>query len=161
MLQRTIDAIVREARRPVRTDLPARADAVATVRERAGHWRPWRTTRAADDDRRLHDGPLLVALAADDLADLVDVLVDNVFAHTAEPTGFAVRLERRGTAQARGRRRGRRRRVPRGEDRTGTTGLGPRHRAAYGRLRAAGGVTLGPRPGGGTRVEVVLPLAAD
>ena len=48
VLQRSIDAIVREARRPVRTDLPARTDAVATVRERVDHWR----ALAEDQGRR-------------------------------------------------------------------------------------------------------------
>ncbi len=160
VLQRTIDAIVHEARRPVRTDLPARTDAVATVRERAGHWQA-----LADDQGRttrvtLDEGPLMVALAEEDLADLVDVLVDNVFAHTAEPTGFTIRLERHG-AEAR-------LRVddeggaplPRGKDRTGTTGLGLD--IARRTAESCGGrVTLGPRPGGGTRVEVVLPLTHD
>ncbi len=31
-------------------------------------------------------------VAPDDLADLVDCLIDNVFAHTPEQTAFAVRL---------------------------------------------------------------------
>ena len=39
-------------------------------------------------------GPLMVAVARDDLADLVDVLLDNVFAHTPKPAAFAVHLDR-------------------------------------------------------------------
>jgi signal transduction histidine kinase len=160
VLQRTIDAIVREARRPVRTDLPARTDAVATVRERAGHWQALADDQGRTTQVSLHEGPLVVALAEEDLADLVDVLVDNVFAHTAEPTGFAIRLERHGTDA--------RLQVDdeggapltRGEDRTGTTGLGLD--IARRTAESCGGrMTLGPRPGGGTRVEVVLPLTHD
>ena len=44
--------------------------------------------------RRLDPGPLPVALAADDLRDLVDVLIDNVFAHTPEGTALTVERAR-------------------------------------------------------------------
>ena len=94
VLQRSIDAIVREARRPVRTDLPARTDAVATVQERVDHWRALAEDQGRRTDARLAAGPLMVAVARDDLADLVDVLLDNVFAHTTEPAAFAVHLDR-------------------------------------------------------------------
>ena len=91
-LQRTIDSIVHEARRPVRTDLPASCEAVATVRRRVDFWRP-----LADDQRRalrvdLPGIPLRVPIATEDLGDLVDVLVDNVFAHTPEGTGLRLEL---------------------------------------------------------------------
>jgi signal transduction histidine kinase len=159
VLQRSIDAIVREARRPVRTDLPARTDAVATVRERAEHWRVLAEDQGRRTEMRLAEGPLPVAVAEDDLADLVDVLIDNVFAHTPEPAGFAVYLDRvddavrlvvedEGAGPAR----------PPG-DRPGSTGLGldiARRTAAS----CGGHLTLGPRTGGGTRVEVELPLLA-
>lgn len=159
VLQRSIDAIVREARRPVRTDLPARTDAVATVRERAEHWRVLAEDQGRSTDVRLAEGPLPVAVAGDDLADLVDVLIDNVFAHTAEPAGFAVHLDQvdgavrlvvadEGTGPVR-----------LSGERPGSTGLGldiARRTAAS----CGGRLAVGPRPGGGTRVEVVLPLLA-
>ncbi|MGK2875545.1 MAG: HAMP domain-containing protein, partial [Nocardioides sp.] len=47
VLQRSIDAIVKEARRPVRTDLSVASDAVATVRERLTFWEA-----LAEDQRR-------------------------------------------------------------------------------------------------------------
>ena len=47
VLQRSIDAIVREARRPVRTDLPEVGDFAATVRERTDFWQ----VLAEDQDR--------------------------------------------------------------------------------------------------------------
>ncbi len=40
----------------------------------------------------LPDRPLVVPVAVDDLADVVDVLVDNVFAHTPDGTAFEVAL---------------------------------------------------------------------
>ena len=160
VLQRSIDVIVREARRPVRMDLPARTDASVVVRERAEHWRVLAEDQGRRTDVRLAGGPLPVAVAGDDLADLVDVLIDNVFAHTVEPVGFAVRLdlvdgavrlvvedEGAGT-------------VRRSGERPGSTGLGldiARRTAAS----CGGRLTVGPRPGGGTRVEVVLPLLDD
>ena len=92
-LQRSIDAIVKEARRPVRTDLAAAGDATAAVRARAAYW-----SALAEDQGRtmtvsLPDHPLVVPVAADDLADVVDVLVDNVFAHTPDGTAFEIGLE--------------------------------------------------------------------
>ncbi len=160
VLQRSIDAVVREARRPVRADLPARTDAVAAVRARVEHWRVLAEDQGRRTDVRLAGGPLPVGLAGDDLADLVDVLVDNVFAHTVEPAAFAVRLdlvgrevrlvvedEGGGPAHTTG-------------DRPGTSGLGldiARRTAAS----CGGRLTFGPAPGGGTRVEVHLPLVDD
>ena len=89
-LQRTVDAIVKEARRPVRTDLTATSDAVSAIAGRVAFW-----SALADDQGRsvrveLAEGPLLVALAAEDLVDLVDILIDNVFAHTPDTAGLAV-----------------------------------------------------------------------
>ena len=158
VLQRTIDAIVHEARRPVRTDLPGRTDSVATVRERTDHWQALAEDQGRPTRVRLADGPLPVALAAEDLADLVDVLLDNVFAHTTEPTGFSVSLARAGdevrlvveddgAGPA----------TPRDADRQGSTGLGldiARRTAAS----CGGRLTFGPGAAGGARVEVALPV---
>jgi signal transduction histidine kinase len=92
ILQRTIDAIVNEARRPLRHDMSSSCDAVAVVRDRVAHWAP-----LAEDQRRLLQvdlpaEPATVPLDEVDLRDVVDVLVDNVFAHTPEGTAFSVVL---------------------------------------------------------------------
>ncbi len=158
-LQRTIDAIVKEARRPVRTDFAPVSDAVEIVGRRLAFW-----SALADDQGRqlgidLPAGRLPVAVAGDDLADVVDVLVDNVFAHTPEGTGFRVSLNEivgqvclvvlddGAGLPAEGR-----------TERRGSTGLGldiARRTAS-----AAGGrLTLESPPEGGTRVEVWLALA--
>ncbi|WP_028651374.1 sensor histidine kinase [Nocardioides halotolerans] len=160
VLQRSIDAIVRDARRPVREDLRERCDAAAVVRDRVAFWRA-----LADDQGRpvqvtVPEKPVVVPLAADDLADVVDVLVDNVFAHTPEPVGFGVRLvvseasarlevvdEGDGPSGVR-------------QEREGSTGLGldiARRAAAA----AGGSLTFGARPEGGTEVDLVLPLVTD
>ena len=157
VLQRSIDAIVRDARRPVRTDLPARTDAVATVRDRVEYWRALAEDQGRRTDARLATGPLMVAVAGDDLADLVDVLIDNVFAHTTEPAAFAVHLDRLDdSARLVVEDEGDGPTPPAGE-RQGSTGLGldvARRTAAS----CGGRLTFGPRPGCRHRVEVLLPL---
>jgi signal transduction histidine kinase len=91
-LERSISAIVHDARRPSRTTVGARCDASAVVRDRMGFWAPL----AEDQERRLDvevpGHSIEVAIDADDLADVVDVLVDNVFAHTPEGSPFGVSL---------------------------------------------------------------------
>ncbi|HEX5862558.1 MAG TPA: ATP-binding protein, partial [Nocardioides sp.] len=96
----------------------------------------------------------------DDLADLVDVLIDNVFAHTPERTAFAVHLDVEdstarlvvsddGPGPA-----------DRADDRLGSTGLGLdiARRTATG---SGGDLRFGPGQDGGTTVEVTLPLAEE
>ncbi len=167
VLQRSIDAIVKEARRPVRTDLAAVSDAVATVRNRVTFW----SALAEDQGRPMTvslPGPepgeaVRVAIAGDDLADLVDVLIDNVFAHTADGTPFGVSLavradravlvvaDRGADGPAVGPA------VGPAEPQVGHTGLGLdiARRTATG---CGGALRIGPGPAGGTRVEVELPL---
>lgn len=95
-LQRTIDAIVKDARRPVRNAMDATCDAVPVVLERVGFW----SVLAEDQGRELltevDPGPLRVPLDQADLRDVVDILIDNVFAHTAEGVGFQLSLAGRG-----------------------------------------------------------------
>lgn len=158
VLQRSIDAIVKEARRPVRTDLSVASDAVATVRERLTFWEA-----LAEDQRRpmrvtLPPGPLRVPVANDDLADLVDVLVDNVFAHTPDGTPFEVELAAEGdllvlVVEDRGPGFGA---TSKGGSRTGSTGLGLdiARRTAAG---CGGELRTGRAMPNGARVEVRLP----
>ena len=69
-----------------------RTDAVAVITERVRHWaplaedlgRPWEVDLAAT-------GPLLRASRAD-LEALVDVLLDNVFSHTADTDAVRITL---------------------------------------------------------------------
>jgi len=161
VLQRTVDAIVQEARRPVRTDLTPSCDATATVARRVEFWRALAEDQGRAMTVRLPERPLPVPLAAADLANLVDVIVDNVFAHTPEGTMLRIDL-RPGTGgdgallvvadAGPGITEGTR------QDRPGTTGLGldiARRTAAAcgGRLRT------GTAPEGGASVEVNLPPA--
>jgi signal transduction histidine kinase len=158
-LQRDIDAIVHEARRPVREDMASSCDAALVVAARVAYWRPL----AEDQGRRLtedlDDPPLLVRMAASDLRDVVDILLDNVFAHTDEGVAFAVTLQRigervrlevadsgRGMGEGNGPAR-----------RPGSTGLGldiVRRAVAS----SGGTVDVTSSPADGTLVQIVLPL---
>ena len=91
-LQRSIDAIVKEARRPVRHDMSSRCDAVAVVRERVGFWAPLAEDQARRVTLDVPAGPVWVRSADEDLAAALDALLENVVAHTPEGTAFTVRL---------------------------------------------------------------------
>lgn len=158
VLQRTVDAIVTEARRPVREDLSARSDAATTVATRVAFWQALAEDQGRPLVTELAPAPLPVGLASEDLTALVDVLVDNVFAHTPVGTPFRVSLLRSGdtcrlvVADAGP---GMARQRPR--DRTGTTGLGldiVRRTAES----AGGTMTVGRASAGGVEVAVELPV---
>ncbi len=158
-LQTSIDTIVRDARRPLRPGLGAHCDARAVVADRIAHW----TALAEDQGREvrlaLPGHALPCALDATDLTDVVDVLVDNVFAHTCEEAGFAVTLEDLdGQVVLEVADHGPPLVVGPGQARPGTSGLGlqiVRRTAA----RAGGHVTW-QHDGTGTVARVTLPAAA-
>lgn len=157
-LQRTIDAIVRDARRPVRHTIRAGCDARAVVADRMAFW-----AALAEDQGRpvrvgLPDGPTPVAVDATDLTDVLDVLVDNVFAHTPEDAAIDVVLEARvghvvlevadagpGIGS-----------TARPGEKPGSTGLGLQIAR---RTVAAIGGTIAIRSGPGTTVTLSLPVA--
>ncbi|WP_210503987.1 sensor histidine kinase [Nocardioides xinjiangensis] len=163
-LQATVDEIVREARRSEREGLDPRTDAVAVIAERVRHWEP-----LAEDQGRPYDlalathGPLLRTSRAD-LEALVDVLLDNVFSHTADDA--AVRVSLTATDD----------RVElvvddagpglpdgldptgRGESGAGSTGLGLAI-AARTAADSGGSLTTGTSDMGGARVAVTLRTA--
>ncbi len=94
-LTRTVNEIIREARRPSASSGRVACDAAEIVRERTAFWR----ALAEDQGRRMEVEVaadwLPVRVPAQDLAACIDILLENVFAHTAEGAGFAVRLTAR------------------------------------------------------------------
>ena len=165
-LQRTVDAVVLEARRPLRSGMPGSCDAVAITAERVRFWEPL----ASDQGRTLTfspaEEPLRVALAAVDLVDLLDNLLDNVFAHT--PEGADVVLTVRPCAGLGGRRMvelvvadsgpgfpDHEEPVTRGTSGSGSTGLGLDIVRRIARS-SGGSASLGPSEAGGALVSVVL-----
>jgi len=83
-LERTVDAVVRDARRPVRSNVTARCDVAAVVGERVAFW-----SALADEQGRslrtwLPMRPTWARIDVTDVTDVIDVLIDNIFAHTEE-----------------------------------------------------------------------------
>jgi signal transduction histidine kinase len=99
-LQRTVNEIIREARRPAGMGVRVSCDASEVIGERAAFWRPL----ADDQDREMSveiaDGLVAVGVSRDDLAACADVLLENVFAHTPEGVRFSVRVSRRASGGA-------------------------------------------------------------
>jgi signal transduction histidine kinase len=89
-LNRTVDAVIAEARRPVREGLGTGCDAATVVADRVAFW----SALAEDEGRPVRfvrpEGPLPVRVSADDLAAALDALLGNVFAHTPDGTGMSV-----------------------------------------------------------------------
>ena len=164
-LQRSIDDVVHEARRSVRDELPGTTEVAPVVADRVAFWQPL----AEDQDRRLDlvvemaapGGSPLVGMASTDLSELVDTLIDNVFAHTPDGTAARVTVRTRpdevvlvvedagpGMPQPY---------LGRGHSQGGSTGLGLAivHRIA---ADAGGSVALGTSTLGGLSVRVRLPV---
>ena len=94
-VERTVSEIIRAARRPAGGGVGALCDASMVINERAAFWQP-----LAEDQERpmmveVAAGPVLVSASSEDLAACTDVLLENVFSHTAEGAAFTVRLSRR------------------------------------------------------------------
>ena len=164
-LQRSIDDVVHEARRSVRDELPGTTEVAPVVADKVAFWQPL----AEDQDRRLDlvvemaapGGSPLVGMASTDLSELVDTLIDNVFAHTPDGTDARVTVRTRpdevvivvedagpGMPQPY---------LGRGHSHGGSTGLGLAivHRIA---ADAGGSVALGTSTLGGLSVRVRLPV---
>ncbi|MEN8237884.1 MAG: HAMP domain-containing sensor histidine kinase [Actinomycetota bacterium] len=93
-LERVVDHVIHEARRPVREGAEAVTDLAAIVRERASFWgslaedqgRTWRVDVEPDRCRVYGSGADFVAL--------VDALLGNIFAHTPAGTPYRLTLDR-------------------------------------------------------------------
>lgn len=99
-LERTVNEIIREARRPGGAATRIVCDASEVIADRADFWRPL----ADDQDRQMTveiaAGPLPVGVSREDLAACTDVLLENVFSHTPEGAAFSVRVSPRASGGA-------------------------------------------------------------
>lgn len=101
-LDRTVDHVIREARRPAREGADASTNLATVVQERAAFWgaladeqnRPW----SLEIER---PGPYMVAARSGDLEAVTDALLGNVFAHTPEGIGFYLAVARIGDDRVR------------------------------------------------------------
>ncbi len=100
-LARAVDQVIAEARRPEREGVLASCDAAAVVASRVDFWR----VLAEDTERpvatHIHPGPIPVRSSSADLAETVDALLGNVFAHTPDGTALTVELRPRRLGGAR------------------------------------------------------------
>lgn len=159
-LDRTVDFVIREARRPARSDADRVCDLGLVAAERVRFWTPL----AEEQGRPLEyisDGSATpVAIGSDDATTMIDALVGNVFAHTNEGVGFTVAVaslegdalvvvDDQGpgfTAEM----------AERGLSPGGSTGLGLDIAARTAR-DGGGKLTIGTSETGGGRVTVTLP----
>jgi signal transduction histidine kinase len=160
-ISRQVDALIREARRPVREGVEARCDAREVVAERVDFWGALAEDQGRPLQLDLPEAPCEVRASRPDLEAAVDALIGNVFSHTPDGTPFAVSLAPLhgggallavedqgpglGTVDV----------LARGESRGGSTGLGldiARSTAAA----SGGDVRLGASPSGGARVTMRL-----
>ncbi len=160
-LDRMVDEVIREARRPLREDIPASADVCASARERCAFW----AVLAEDQDRAfvvdIPAGPLVVAAEGRDLGDALDALIGNVFSHTDEGIGMRVAVGGGGPANAwlevsdDGPGFSSDEVLRRGLSVSGSTGLGLdiARRLAE---RTGGSIEIGSSPTGGARVRLHL-----
>lgn len=95
-LERTVDHIIREARRPVRREEHRGCDLAGVTADRCRFWSPL----AAEQDRRFDisivDEPLPISVPSADMEAVIDALIENVLAHTPDGTAFSVNVRRRG-----------------------------------------------------------------
>jgi signal transduction histidine kinase len=161
-LDRTVDFVIREARRPARTDASNACNLTVVARDRVEFW----SALAEEQERTLEyisdDAPAWIAVGSDDASAMIDALVGNVFAHTEEGIDFTVAVAVTGpndvllvvddqgpgfSAEM----------ATRGSSSGGSTGLGLD--IATNTARAAGGkLEISSNPDGGGRVAITLPL---
>jgi signal transduction histidine kinase len=91
-LTRHVDALIREARAPVRGGVEARCDARAVVEDRVAFWRALAEDQGREVDLTLPAAAVDVRASAAHLEAALDALLGNVIAHTPEATDFSVSL---------------------------------------------------------------------
>jgi signal transduction histidine kinase len=94
-VERTVSKVIHDARRPAGSGDDPVCEAAAVVTERAAFWRPL----AEDTERRMivdvAAGQIRVQVSREDLVTCADILLENVFAHTPDGVGCAIRLSHR------------------------------------------------------------------
>ncbi|MEV5502198.1 HAMP domain-containing sensor histidine kinase [Nonomuraea fuscirosea] len=156
-LERAVSSVITEARH--RSAGRESCDAAAVVRERVRFWSVLAEDQGREVTVTLPDGPLPVAVGAEELAASVDALLGNVFAHTPEGVSMAVRLRPHPTGALLSVEDAGPGFEPalleRGNSGGGSTGLGLdiARRSAE---SSGGGLTVSRSADGGARVEVLL-----
>lgn len=159
-LERTVDAIVHDARRPTRAGGNS-CDVGRVVAERVAFWSALAEEQGRDLRMSVPERPMRARLDAAELADVIDVLIDNVFAHTEEGVPLEVWVAPRAdgavviTVEDGGPGLPQADIIARGSSGAGSTGLGMDivRRAAN---ASGGGMEVGRSRLGGALIRVVL-----
>jgi signal transduction histidine kinase len=158
-VDRNLDAVIREADRPIRDPLAVTCDASRVVAERVAFWSVFAEEESRVLAARVAPGPLPVRLTDADLTACVDALLGNVFRHTPEGTAVLVELSPRPAGGAtlvvadEGPGFGDDEVLRRGASGSGSTGLGL-DIVARTAVRSGGRIYLGQSPSGGAAVSV-------
>ncbi len=96
-LQRTVDFVIDEARRPVRRETQGASDIGVVAAERVAFWSALAEEQGREARSVIDEGPHRVAIPEGDAAAMIDALLGNVFAHTPEGAGFSVAVSRNGS----------------------------------------------------------------
>ncbi|MFV9673640.1 MAG: sensor histidine kinase [Acidimicrobiia bacterium] len=91
-LERTVDFIIGEGRRPVRTEIDPGCDLAAAVADRAAFWAPLSEEQGRSFATTIDVEQAHVAVPEVDAGVMIDALLENVFAHTEERVPIAIRL---------------------------------------------------------------------
>ena len=159
-LERAVTALIENARQRSSGESGS-CDAAQVVSERATFWSVLAEDQGRVMDISLAPAPVLVGVAAAELAACLDALLGNVFAHTPEGSRFAVLLGKRAGGGARvcvadsGPGFGDGDPVRRGASGGGSTGLGL-DIARQAAEASGGSLTVGTAPGGGGQVIIEL-----
>jgi signal transduction histidine kinase len=160
-LERAVDAVIADARRAAEDRAPRTVELVRLLRDRAAFWHVLAEDQRRNLELELPEDVAPVRADPDQLTSAVDALLGNVFAHTPEGVGLALRLLREqdgyavvvdddgpGLPDALV--------VARGVSQAGSTGLGLdiARRAAE---SLGGELRWGRSPSGGARVVLTIP----
>ncbi len=159
-VERSVDQVIEQARRPVSRSLSATCDLVAATRARLEFWSVLAQEQGRSMTVTLPGKPVVVPLPLDQVEAAVDAVVGNVFAHTPAGTAFSVSVPDQPPARLvvedRGPGLAESAMVERGRSGSGSTGLGLDIARRTGES-AGGGIHLGPgAEGRGLRAVVAL-----
>lgn len=91
-LEGAVTALIAEARRPITSEVGARADLAAITTNRVAFWSALAEDQGRPLRAELASGPMLVAATESELEAALDALLGNVFEHTPDGTAFAITL---------------------------------------------------------------------
>ncbi len=165
-LERAVDSMIQQARsHSPTTPSDAKVDLGDVLRHRAEFWQVLADEQGRATSVMIEPGPHPVALPRMDLGALIDVLIENVFAHTPAGAGYRLAVRRRGDGRSalvvsdEGPGFGDLGVLRRGRSGAGGTGLGL-DIVVRTVERTGGGVRVGTAPEGGAEISAVFGTSA-